>query len=227
MDENQIPVSLSVNDRGKIRFAIRDEELDHWTYALRVAYLGTLEKEPVILSAKRQVVARKRRLARLKGNFWVRLFARDAEMEVAELESEIRMLEAQVRDAESELAAFRSEVERLTKIYNPENLSYEEIQERYTPDAIANKLANNAAIGMWSARNGLPESAGRMFFKARALEPEQRQAFYRSVADKCLEVDAVNQMSAMRALEELPEAEREEAMRRLKNGNNGGNPNDG
>lgn len=220
--ENQIPVSLSVNDRGKIKFAVRSEELDHWTYALRVALLGTLEKEPAILSGKRQIRARKKRLKRLEGNPLVRLFAREPDVEIADIRSELAMLEAQVRDAENELATFRGEVDRLMRTYNPEGLSYEEIQEKFTTAAIANKLANNAAVGMWSSQHGLPESVGRMFFHARALEPGERETFLDSIRRKCLEVDATNQASTLRALEEMAPDERAKFERMLNGGRQDG-----
>lgn len=190
MDNNKskICVPLSVNDIGKIQFAIRSEELDHWTYALRVAWLGFLEKKSVIEPAQEHIKARLSRIKRLKSwiFFWKR---KQVNQEIEEIENELIMLEAQVRDAINEQNAFKSEVDRLNKTYNTANLSYEEIQEKYSKEAIANKIMNLAAINLWAATHNLPESVARQFFVVRALDPQLQKTFVGSVTKKCMDID--------------------------------------
>lgn len=178
----------SINSRAAVLFEIRKSEQCHWFSGLRTAEMFVRSKQEALLQSQfnlrqyaRELRKKTRRLSELEQLDADRTL--DQMDETEELEDELAIARhhyevsaIQFRDALMEQSTAQAEFDRIIGEH-PEAklLSYEELQERFTPVALAEAQARWLAARTWAATAGVPGEVGAAVFDLPpGTQPGQR-----------------------------------------------------
>lgn len=175
--------NVSINSKAGVELEIQRQERIHWFLGLRQAELFIQEKRAALetnyhLQRKhvRQVKSWQRQLQALEELEQPNLEQVDQIEElkddIAAAKSSQENLQPLIRDCVMELHSAEAQKQRILGDH-PEaiDLSYIELQTRYSAVALLEKQAHAAAAEIWASQNALPVSIGHLLF---SLAPAER-----------------------------------------------------
>ncbi len=184
--------NIGFNTQAQVQDSIRQRERVHWFLGLREAeeFIRTCSQtlEDTAFNSRKHDRAT-RRLELQQQEPLTELSEALALIRKEELDDRLQQsrqawdrLQPMIRDTQMELAAAQAEYDRIVEAH-PEvtALSYEELQSRYTPIALAERHAHFLASRVIASLRGLPESVGELLV---GLDPAQSDY----VASRALEL---------------------------------------
>lgn len=199
--------NISYNTLAQVQDSIRQRERIHWFLGLReaeeVIRTSTDALEETSYNLRKQDRAMQRLELQLQGlegetDALTQIKKEELADRLAQARRAKERLQPMFRDTQMALTAAQAEYDRLVAAH-PEvtELSYEVLQERYTPVALAEKQAHFLASRVIAALRGLPESVGDLLV---GLDPAQCDY----VASRALEIkDGVSNQLVMQDLAQL------------------------
>lgn len=183
LNDNLFVTNLGNSQAGAL-WEIRIAKRQHWTLGLRAASLTIYSMQSALSTHQsgERAASRKAAIAQSDLDFlkksrklwqFIPLLAIRLESKIQELEDErlgqlksLPKIQLLVRDCEMELAAAIAERD-LILAEHPEalELSYLELQTKYSREALMGKLAYFMAARVWASANNLPESVGQLVFE--------------------------------------------------------------
>lgn len=183
LNDNLFVTNLGNSQAGAL-WEIRIAKRQHWTLGLRAASLTIYSMQSALSThqAGERAASRKAAIAQSDLDFlkksrrlwqFIPLISIRLESKIQELEDErlgqlksLPKIQLLVRDCEMELAAAIAERD-LILAEHPEalELSYLELQTKYSREALMGKLAYFMAARVWASANNLPESVGQLVFE--------------------------------------------------------------
>ncbi len=149
-------VPVGINNIGKVRFLVKQAEVKSWGEAYKTALLIYLEKKKIVETHSR---------SKPSLILWIeKIFSRQDKPEDF-------LFSVQMKDAIAEMEAAASEMKRLENMVEGMPIDYDQVQSE-SQKALANQLAINTAIPMFSAMSGLPEASVRALYDAYSLDEE-------------------------------------------------------
>ncbi|MBD1864181.1 MULTISPECIES: hypothetical protein [Trichocoleus] len=175
--------NLSINSKAGVEHEIQRQERVHWFLGLRQAELFIQEKRAALetnyhLQRKhsRQVKTWEKELQTLQELEQPSLEQLDQiealQDDIAAAKSSQENLQPLIRDCGMELHSAEDQKQRILQAH-PEaiDLSYIELQTRYSAVALLEKQAHVTAAEIWASHNALPVSVGHLLFD---LSPADR-----------------------------------------------------